>query len=274
MTTTPSTTTSAARAADVLLLFVDEADSLGISEIARRLGLSKAVVHRIVTTFAERGILAPHPSGRGYHLGPASVAVGARALRSSSLRAAARTTLGDLQRATGETATLSALVGEWRTFIAQVESPSEIKMTVEIGRRFPLDVGSSGRCILAFQRPERIAHLLRTDPVDPDGRLDGRPVPDRSALWEQLREARERGWSMSADDAHHGAVSVAAPVLDVDGLAVGAISVCGPAERMDLATRTAHADVITAAADRVSRRLGWRGGLPDLSTQDGVGVSS
>lgn len=256
----PTTTVSAARAADVLLLFVDEADSLGISEIARRLDLSKAVVHRIVTTFVERGILAPHASGRGYALGPASVAVGARALRASSLRAAARDRLAHLQEVTGETATLSALVGDLRTFIAQVESPSEIKMTVEIGRRFPLYVGSSGRCILAFQRPDRVDRLLAGDLVPPDG---GAPL-DPGAVRAQLAEVRRLGWASSTGGVRrHGAASVAAPVLDVDGHAVGALSVCAPTERLDPETRLSHAEVLRGVADEVSRALGWRGGLPD-----------
>lgn len=259
MPTTPATTTSAARAADVLLLFVDDADALGISEIARRLDLSKAVVHRIVTTFVDRGVLTPHSSGRGYTLGPAAVAVGARALRSSSIRAAAQEELADLQRRTGETATLSALVGDLRTFIAQVESPSEIKMTVEIGRRFPLYLGSSGRCLLAFQPPERVARVLTGDLVAPDGTVD------RDALLDQLEEVRRTGWSTSTGARHHGAVSVAAPVLDVDGVAMGALSVCGPAERMDASTRRGHAEWIVTAADRVSRSLGWRGGLPEIT---------
>lgn len=259
MPTSPTTTVSAARAADVLLLFVDDADSLGISEIARRLELSKAVVHRIVTTFAERGILTPHPSGRGYTLGPASVAVGARALRSSSLRAAARDSLTHLQEHTGETATLSALVGDLRTFISQVESPSEIKMTVEIGRRFPLYVGSSGRCILAFQRQERVDRLLGGALVPPDG---GEPL-DPDVVREHLAEVRRLGWASSTGDRRHGAASVAAPVLDVDGHAVGALSVCAPVERLDPQTRLSHAETLRGVADEVSRTLGWRGGLPD-----------
>lgn len=251
-------TTSVARAADVLLLFTEESDLLGISEIARRLDLSKAVVHRIVTTFVDRGILSPGLDGRGYQLGSAATTLGARALRASSVRVAAQPLLPSLQRATGETATLSALVGDVRAFIAQVESPSEIKMTVEIGRRFPLHIGSSGRCILAFQPADRVEECLAGDLSFTDDL-----VIDAEALREQLQQIRHHGWSSSTGERGQGAASVAAPVFDVDGYSLGAISVCGPAERMNAETRASHAVHVVATADLVSRSMGWRGGLPD-----------
>ncbi|WP_110241851.1 IclR family transcriptional regulator [Nocardioides gilvus] len=251
-------TTSVARATDVLLLFTEESDVLGISEIARRLDLSKAVVHRIITTFVDRGVLSPGVGGRGYRLGPASTTLGARALRASSIRVSAQPLLPSLQRATGETSTLSALVGDVRAFIAQVESPSEIKMTVEIGRRFPLHLGSSGRCILAFQPADVIEACLAGDLSVPDDL-----AIDAAVLREQLQEVRRQGWSSSSGERHQGAASVAAPVFDVDGHSVGAISVCGPTERMNADIRSLHAVHVMATADLVSRAMGWRGGLPD-----------
>ncbi len=56
MTTQPGTET-AGRVIDVLLLFTDGPDELGVSRIARELGLSKAVVHRILQTLVARGMV-------------------------------------------------------------------------------------------------------------------------------------------------------------------------------------------------------------------------
>ena len=58
--------------------------------------------------------------------------------------------LRELQAGTGETTTVSAYVPGGRVYLDQVESAQEIKMTVELGRRFPLHAGSSSTCILAF----------------------------------------------------------------------------------------------------------------------------
>jgi IclR family transcriptional regulator, acetate operon repressor len=256
-------TEGAARVADVLLAFMDGPRSRGVSAIARELDLSKAVVHRILTTLSRRGLLAPDPSTRGYHLGPAAAALGARALRESELRAAAMPVLRELQRATDETTTVSALVPGGRVYLDQIESAREIKMTVELGRRFPLHAGSSSTCILAFLPPDQQDAVLSA-PLD---RLTSKTVCDPDVLRKRLLDVRRRGVAFSEGERQQGAGSVAAPVFDLDGSVLGAISVCGPVDRVDRSTRERFVPLLTAAADRISRQLGWQGGLP--TTLDG-----
>jgi DNA-binding IclR family transcriptional regulator len=253
-------TEAAARVADVLLLFTDGPESLGVSEIARRLGLAKAVVHRILRTLTDRGLLAADPTSRGYRLGPASAALGARALRESTLRTAAMPVLRELQRATAETTTLSARVPGGRVYLDQVESTQEIKMTVEVGRRFPLHAASSSTCILAFLPAAEQDAVLSAGELTA---LTGHTVTDVEALRARLVEVREVGYAHSVGERQSGAASVAAPVFAFDGTVVGAISVCGPADRVDDAARSRFVPVLCAAADRISRALGWRGGLPE-----------
>ena len=51
-------------------------------------------------------------------------------------------------------------------------------------------------------------------------------------------------------------------MFGVDGAVVGAISVCGPVDRVDDAARARFVPLLVQAADDISRALGWRGGLP------------
>jgi DNA-binding IclR family transcriptional regulator len=257
-------TEAAARVADVLLLFTDGPDSLGVSAIARRLGLSKAVVHRILRTLTDRGLLAADPVSRGYRLGPASAALGARALRESKVRTVAMPVLRELQAATDETTTISARVPDGRVYLDQVESTQEIKMTVEVGRRFPLHAGGSSTCILAFLPPHEQEAVL----ADELAAMTHRTVTDGAVLRARLAEVRAAGYAHSIGERQSGAASVAAPVFAFDGTVVGAISVCGPADRVDDAARERFAPLLTDAADRISRALGWRGGLPDDAGQE------
>lgn len=254
-----SGTEVAGRVADVLLAFTDEPGSLGVSEIARRLDLSKAVVHRILQALQARGLITADPETRGYRLGPAAAVLGARALRDSDLRGAAMPVIRELQQGTGETTTVSALVPGGRVYLDQVESRQEIKMTVEIGRRFPLHAGSSGQCILAFlpepQRTEIMSGRL--------GALTPQTIVDRNQLRDVLAAIHQTGYAYSQSERQPGAASVAAPVFGFDGAVVGALSVCGPAARVDEPACEQYAPLVREAADQVSRALGWSGGLPD-----------
>ncbi|WP_433616549.1 IclR family transcriptional regulator [Dactylosporangium sp. CA-139114] len=251
-------TEAATRVADVLLLFTDGPDRLGVTAIARSLDLSKAVVYRILQTLVERRLLVSDPASRAYHLGPAAAALGARALRESQLRSVAMPTLRELHLDTGETTTVSARVHGGRVYLDQVECTREIKMTVEIGRRYPLHAGSSSTCILAFLPPAEQEAVLSGELPS----LTGRTVTDAERLRERLVTIRAEGLANSEGERQEGAGSVAAPVFDIDGTVVGAISVCGPAHRVDAAARERFGPMVRAAADRISRALGWSGGLP------------
>ncbi|QCQ90235.1 IclR family transcriptional regulator [Rhodococcus sp. SGAir0479] len=247
-------TTAAARAAEVLLEFGRGSSGLGVSEIARSTGISKAVTHRILTTFVECGLLLYEPSTRRYLLGPAAATLGARALDVSPLRRAAREALVDLQRTTGETATVTGRLPGGRVYLDQVESTQEIKMTVELGRRFELYSGSSGRIILA--------HLSEAEQEDvlsrPLSRLTPATMIDPVALRAALQEARARGTCRSTGERQEGAASVAAPVFGADGTVVGSISVCGPSYRMTDEACDEYEGAVVEAAQRVSRVLGYR----------------
>ncbi|HET7400094.1 MAG TPA: IclR family transcriptional regulator [Intrasporangium sp.] len=258
-------TETATRVADVLLLFTDGPDSLGVSAIARSLGLSKTVVHRTLSSLLERGFLVSDPHTREYSLGPSLASLGARALRESSLRTAALPVMRRLHGVTGETVTISARVPGGRAYIEQIESTREIKMTVELGRRFPLHAGSSSMCILAFLPEAERRDYLTDHPLEA---LTTKTVTDARELQARLENVRARGVAESDGERQQGAGSVAAPIFGFDGQVVGALSVCGPAYRMHGEARAALIPHVRAAADEVSRGLGWRGGPPHEMTQD------
>jgi IclR family acetate operon transcriptional repressor len=248
-------TTSAGRVADVLLAVADAPDAVGVSEIARRLGLSKAVVYRILRSLVDRGLVSDG-SGRGmYTLGSAALRLGARALGGSvDLRIAATAVLRDLQMRTGETSTVSALTGLSRMYLDQVVSPKEIRMTVELGAACPLHAGGSGKAILAFAaqdvREAVLAGELRS--------LTDRTITDLARLESELEEIRGSGVAISRGERESGAASVAAPVLGIDGTAIGSISVCGPRDRLDAELLAALAPDVRAAARAVTEAVGRR----------------
>jgi DNA-binding IclR family transcriptional regulator len=248
-----SGTGAASRVADVLLLFTSGPASLGVSAIARELGLSKAVVHRILQSLASRQVVVADQDTRGYRLGSAAVALGARALRDLDLRRAARPILRRLRDDTNETTTLSELLGNSRVYLDQFTSTQEIKMTVELGTPHALHAGGTGKVMLAFL-PDEIQHRLLSGRLEP---LTDATIVDPETLTEQLQQIRATGFSVSLGERQQGAGSVAAPVFDVDGEIVGAISICGPVGRFDAKAIGSYGPSVRAAAEEVSRALGW-----------------
>jgi IclR family transcriptional regulator, acetate operon repressor len=246
-----SGTQSAIRVADVLLLLAAAPDRLGVTEIARELGIAKAVVHRILQSLAARDLVAVDRAGRNYGLGPAAAALGARALRDLDLRRIAMPVLRRLQAQSGETTTVSALVGDARVYLAQIVSLQQIRMEVELGRPFPLHAGSSSKAILAVAAPDLRRHVLS----GPLPRLTPETIVDADRLAEELDAIGRERVAVSRGERQDGAGSVAAPVFGLDGSVVGSISVCGPITRFDDATLERLKPLVRAAGDEISRAL-------------------
>lgn len=247
----PSGTTSATRVADVLLCLAAADRPLGVTELARQLALSKAVAHRILRSLADRELVRGDRASGTYRLGPAAAAIGARALADSDLRAAALPVLRRLQADTGETATVSELVGAQRVYLAQVESVQQVRMSVELGRPYPLHAGASSRAILAAADARLREEVLAGELP----RLTDATVGDRPALEQELASVARDGVAVSYGERQHGAASVAAAVEGADGAVIGAISVCGPIGRFDTDVVDGLRALVRTAGEDVSRAL-------------------
>jgi IclR family transcriptional regulator, acetate operon repressor len=252
-------TLSAARVGDVLLMFVAEPGPIGVTAIARQLGISKAVVHRILQSLVSRQLLAVDSESSSYRLGPAVAALGARALQDLDLRILAQAVMRDLQAETEETTTLSLLVGTSRVYLDQIVSQHEIRMTVELGRSFPLHAGSSGKVMLAFAPPDVRERVLRA----PLGRLTTETETDPGVLSAELDQIVADGVAVSRGERERGAGSVAAPVFRFDESVTGAISVCGPITRFDEAAVDRYKPLVRVAAQRLTDLLAQGARMPE-----------
>jgi IclR family transcriptional regulator, acetate operon repressor len=245
------------RAADVLLYFAKaDGPSLGITEIANGLHLSKAAVHRVLASLRTRELVALDETTRKYSLGPMAIVLGLSSLDRLDVRKLAAAELPALSAVTGETATLSIRAGESRVYVDQVTPPREVITSVAIGVPYPLHAGASSKAFLAFLPPaEREAYLTATNGAL--AKVTPSTVTDISRLRDELAVIRERGWSESSGERQSGAASAAAPILDRLGLPVAVISVSGPAERF-AGERDSCVRELLRCTGRLSATLGYR----------------
>jgi IclR family acetate operon transcriptional repressor len=250
------TITSVERTALVMSAFTQtDSQTLGVTEISQSLDISKAVVHRILNTLRGQDYITIDPVTRRYMLGPAALELGLTFLRHIDVRDIARPMLEELSAKTQETATLSIRSGTHRLYIDQVTPSREVKMTVVLGRSFPLHAGGSSKAILAHMEADEIRSYVSEIGLEP---LTESTITDPDRLLEDLARIRHVGYAASVNERQAGAASVAAPVFDHSGGPVAAISLCGPAERFQDEADEAAA-LIVAAGRQLSERMGYRG---------------
>jgi IclR family acetate operon transcriptional repressor len=249
------TITAVERTAQVLKAFSNaKTPTLGVTEISQQLDISKAVVHRILNSLRVQGFIDIDPTSRRYMLGPASLAVGLAFLRNVDVTDLARPVLRELSDQTQETATLSIRSGWQRFYIDQVTPAREVKMTVDLGRPFPLHAGSSSKALLAHLPVEEIDTYVSVVGLEA---LTDLTITDSDQLKKELATIREVGFATSSGERQSGAASVAAAILDHVGHPIAAMSLCGPAERFQ-AEADAAASAVVAASRSISQQMGYR----------------
>jgi DNA-binding IclR family transcriptional regulator len=243
------------RALDALSLFAEsETPSLGVTEISQKLGLSKAVVHRILASFRAKGFVELDESTRRYSLGPKILFLGLTYLDRIDILSVARDAMATLCEQTSVTATLSIRSGDTRVYVDQVTPNRDVKMQVSLGLPYPLHAGASSKAFLAFLPEAEIDAYLSSREL---GRLTKQTLVDPRKLRKELAQIRAAGYASSFGERMEGAGAVAAPVFGRDGGPAGVISVCGPIERFrDEAERAAQ--LLLEQTGRASSRLGYR----------------
>jgi DNA-binding IclR family transcriptional regulator len=240
------------RVTAVLMCFTDGEPELGVTDIAQRLELPKSAVHRLLEALTKSGMTSREHDRGKYRLGPRATELSLAALGTVDVRSLALPVMEELRDTTGETVTLSFVIGNQRVYVAQVESRQDVRMTVEVGRRAPLYAGASGRAILMTFAEVELDHYLSAVALTP---LTDRTLHDRATLADVLTADRLRGYTDSSGERDPYAAAVAAPVVGRSTRAFACFSVCGPRDRLDAAARDRCGPLAVAAADRLTDLL-------------------
>ena len=111
-------------------------DRFGVSELARRLGLSKPTCLGIVTTLTDSDYLVRDSADKTYRLGPALISLGHTAQESLRVDPAARAELRRLSAVSGTTAALSAVIDD-RITVLELVGPPGADVGVRVGQSYP-----------------------------------------------------------------------------------------------------------------------------------------
>lgn len=243
-----------ARALEVLQRFTENHAEWAVGELAEAVGLPKGSVSKILNTFLASGFVAQDPHTRRYRLGPAILAAGRVATRSTDVTEVARPFLEGLQAQTGETAMLMLRAG-WRSvLVAKVDSDRPVRMSAEVGRYASLHTGASNKPILAFMDHDEIEEYLASPFFVARG---PKSIADRHLILEHLAEIRHRGFAVSESEVEEDVRAVGAPIFAVGGKVIGAVSIAGPANRLRDMPQDPVAAAVRKAAREISGNLGW-----------------
>ncbi len=241
-------TRAVVRAVSVLKALGRSSNPYGITELGTATGLSKATVFRLLGALENEGLVARDRGSGAYRLGPEMILLGASALSTTDLREVAHHELLRLTDESGETSTLEVLTGSDVLVVDEVQGRFLFSAKPEIGRRWPIHATSTGKILLAFAEPRLpLPRLIRHSP---------RTITTRTRMERELMRVKENGYALAIEELEPGLVAMAAPIRNHLGSVAAAISINGPASRLNPKRRRELLTTLCEAATRVSRRLG------------------
>jgi DNA-binding IclR family transcriptional regulator len=254
----PGRIQSIERAAAILRLLSGRTRRLGVSELAGELGLSKGTVHGLLRTLQHVGFVEQDPETGKYQLGAALLHMGSSYLDGNELRTRALNWSDSLAARTREAVRIGTLHEGRVLIVHHVFRPDNSLQTLDVGSLLPAHATALGKALLAHHPYVLEQILSQTLPA-----FTTATVCDGARLERELERIRQRGWASEIGELSAAQVSLAAPIMDRSGMAVGAMGIFGPPERL-LVARQPRGELLAyvrEAAAAVSRELGaipWR----------------
>lgn len=214
-----------ARAAAVLRVLKDDNDGLSLGQIARRVGLARSTVQRIVGALVAERLVMSLPNKRGLRLGPEIQAL-AEASR-LDIANATRPYLVDLSEKTGETVDLAAFRADHMAFIDQIVGPHRLRAVATVGEAFPLTTTANGKACLALLDYATI-EVLATREL----RSSGRGIQALANFMREIDAVRILGYATEIDEHTDGISAVGAAFTTQDNQHY-AVSIPVPSHRFN-----------------------------------------
>jgi DNA-binding IclR family transcriptional regulator len=227
----------------VLQAFTPLKPEMTLSGIAKELGITRSAAFRTVHTLVAEGYLLSTREGTHYRLGPAVVRLTYGYHASRELLEVAQPVLAKLRDDNDWSTHLGVLDGRHVLYLMRLPATGGLSSLVHVGSRLPAATTAMGRVLLAGKDTAFLRRLY-TD-------LDPKAL---GAILGQAERDRSKGYVEGIGSFESGLSSVAAPVLDLSGEVVAAIS----ATRVSDTIPPQVAQELQAGGDKISRGLGWR----------------
>ncbi|AYK07613.1 IclR family transcriptional regulator [Brevibacillus laterosporus] len=219
---------SVKKSCHLMQLFLDSPRELGVTEISKKLAMSKSAAHKLLTTLESEGFIRQNQKTKQYALGYTLLELGSKVLRDHNTVEYTKPHLVELAGQTKELVCLCIMDGKDAIYVDKIDSEYPIRFTVDAYRRFPLYATSSARCLLAYQSETFIDEVLASGLKA----YTPQSLTSTEEMKQRLTTIRRNGYEVSSNLRNVGVTVIAAPIFDATGQAIASISLIGPSERM------------------------------------------
>lgn len=198
------------------------------ADLAPRLDLPRATVHRLCVSLERMGFLQRELGSKRFLVGHRQEQIAINSLINSSHRGARHAILQALSREVEETVNVTVLTGNEVVYIDRVECQWPLRHHLQTGSRVPIHCGASGKLFLSMMPAAKRRRLLSA----PLQQYTEKTMTDPKKLEEYLKRIRASQVSVDDEEFMHGLIGLAVPVYDADKRMCATVSLHAPTVRM------------------------------------------
>jgi IclR family transcriptional regulator, KDG regulon repressor len=248
-----SYTVDAVSKAMELLFLVADAPGLGVTELAKRSGNTKARAFRLLGTLEESGLVRRCEPLATYELGHRALVIGAAAQEQVSFSRVAKPLLEELGSQCNESVLVRIRDGLETVCVAWWDAPQAVRVQNQLGTRRPLYVGASGKLLLAYA-PADVQEVVLSGKRE---QFTPNTVIKRTPLEAELKRICNDGYSISIAERSADTIAIAVPVREAKGEVVASLSMTAPLSRVSKDDARKYIDLLKTAAQKFSKELGY-----------------
>ncbi len=232
-------------------------------ELGEAVELNNSTTFRLLAALASHNYVERDEATGKYTLGLACLELARSYQMNNQIQRAALPEMEALRDETGETIHLAILDRMEVVYLEKLHGFHAIGlMSSHVGARLLAYCTGLGKLLMAYLDEERVrAHYDKAGFI----RFTSTTITDMDTLLQELRAIRARGYAFDWGEHEADVRCVAAPIFDAHGKTIAAISIAGPANRMEpLESDYQRIEQILHAAGEISARLGFRQRQPNL----------
>lgn len=230
----------------VLQALGDAPEGLTLTDVAGRIGLTRATARRFLLTLLELGFV--RQERRLFILTPKVLSLGVSYLSNRPIWQNAEPAMQELSRQLNESCSAAVLDGEDVVYVARVAGKRIMSVNITIGTRLPALATSMGRVLLSNLSATALHGFLEETRIR---RYNEHTITDRDALFREIDNARMRGYAIVDQELELGLRSIAVPLRDRAGRAFAGLNVSTHAARVS--RETLIRDVLPLMRDAARR---------------------
>ena len=247
---------SVVKAISILMCFTPSDLELGVSEIARRVGLPKPTAHRLILTLSETRLLERSQVSGKYRVGPELYILGSLYLSTTDILKAGEPVVKKLNEITEEAVIIGIIEKVNMTVIMKEEARHSLRYTNPVGTSVPAHVSATGKALLSELTEEEIDKRY---PYENLQKITTHTISTKTELKQDLENIRKTGVSIDIQGTALGVIGIASVIRSSNGTVVAAISIPTPLTRLNPLKIEKLSELVKLGAGLVSYRLGYKG---------------